>query len=150
MARIRPRGLDPVLRAAHAGAGYDQIESPEDHRRGHGLALPRRAQARTEDVSMPRTCVVAIAGILALTGLMRPAPGPAHEQKLPIIGPAPDFALISQDGLPAGLGDFRGRVLAVTFIFTSCADTCPLLTAKMAKVQDELGADFASRIAFVS
>ena len=48
------------------------------------------------------------------------------------------------------LGDFRGKAVAVTFIFASCTDTCPLLTDKMARVQDELGADFGPRIAFVS
>jgi protein SCO1/2 len=74
----------------------------------------------------------------------------ADNERLPTIGPAPDFALTSQDGAPVSLGDFRGKVLAVTFIFTSCADTCPLLTAKMAHVQDALGADFGARIAFVS
>ena len=65
----------------------------------------------------------------------------AHDQRLPTIGPAPDFALTSQDGARVTLADFRGKVVAVTFIFTSCTDTCPLLTAKMAQVQDELGAD---------
>jgi protein SCO1/2 len=74
----------------------------------------------------------------------------AHDEKLPTIGPAPDFALTSQDGALVTLGDYRGKVVAVTFIFTSCKDTCPLLTAKMAQVQDELGADFGARIAFVS
>jgi protein SCO1/2 len=70
--------------------------------------------------------------------------------RLPTIGPAPDFSLTSQDGAPVSLSDFRGKVLAVTFIFTSCADTCPLLTAKMAQVQDALGADFGKSISFVS
>jgi protein SCO1 len=48
------------------------------------------------------------------------------------------------------LSDFRGKVLAVTFIFTSCADTCPLLTAKMAQVQNALGTDFGTKVSFVS
>jgi protein SCO1 len=74
----------------------------------------------------------------------------AHDERLPTIGPAPDFALTSQDGARVSLGDFRGKVVAVTFIFASCTDACPLLTAKMARVQDELGADFATRIAFIS
>ena len=65
-----------------------------------------------------------------------------HEQRLPTIGPAPDFALTSQDGAPVALRDFRGKVVAVTFIYTSCTDVCPLLTEKMAQVQDELGAGF--------
>jgi protein SCO1/2 len=91
---------------------------------------------------------------LTFAALAWPAPGlahdAAHDQRLPTIGPAPNFALTSQDGARVSLADFRGKVVAVTFIFTSCADTCPLLTAKMAQVQDELGSEFGTRIAFVS
>jgi len=92
--------------------------------------------------------------ILALAILAWPARELAHDtthdQRLPTIGPAPDFALTSQDGARVTLSDFRGKVVAVTFIFTSCTDTCPLLTAKMAGVQDELGPAFGAKIAFVS
>jgi len=34
--------------------------------------------------------------------------------------------------------------------YASCADTCPLLTAKLAGLQSRLGSDFGSRVAFVS
>jgi len=44
----------------------------------------------------------------------------------------------------------RGKVVAVTFIYTSCPDVCPMLTDKMARVQDALGPDFGTEIAFVS
>jgi protein SCO1/2 len=74
----------------------------------------------------------------------------APSRGLPTIGPAPDFALTSQDGTPVALHDFRGKVVAVTFIYTACADACPLLTEKMAQVQDALGSAFGARIAFVS
>ena len=66
------------------------------------------------------------------------------------IGPAPDFTLTSQDGEPVSLHDFRGKVVAVTFIYTYCPDLCPMLTANMVSVQDRLGSEFGSRIAFVS
>jgi protein SCO1 len=92
--------------------------------------------------------------VLALGGLVWAAPVPAHEageeQRLPTIGAAPDFALTSQDGKEVRLEDFRGKVVAVAFIYASCPDVCPLLTDKMARVQDELGRDFGSKIAFVS
>lgn len=92
--------------------------------------------------------------VLVLALLACPVAGLAHDalndQRLPTIGPAPNFELTSQDGTRVALDDYRGKVVAVTFIFASCMDTCPLLTAKMAQVQDELGADFATRIAFVS
>ena len=32
-------------------AGHDQIDPQQDHRRGHGLAVPQRAQARAEGLS---------------------------------------------------------------------------------------------------
>jgi protein SCO1/2 len=78
------------------------------------------------------------------------APPQQLSQSLPKIAPAPDFTLTSQDGGEVKLADFRGKVVAVTFIFTRCADTCPVLTPMMSFVQDRLGADFGEKIAFVS
>jgi protein SCO1/2 len=72
------------------------------------------------------------------------------DARLSRIGPAPDFALVAQDGRVLALRDLRGKVVAVTFIYASCADTCPLLTAKLATLQSALGADFGSRVRFVS
>ena len=48
------------------------------------------------------------------------------------------------------LRDFRGKVVAVTFIFASCTDICPMLTDNMARVQDKLGPAFGPKVAFVS
>ena len=73
-----------------------------------------------------------------------------HDQRLPAIGPAADFTLTSQDGRRVSLRDLRGKVVAVTFIFASCPDLCPMLTAKMAAVQKKLGSAFGPKIAFVS
>ena len=67
-----------------------------------------------------------------------------------MIGAAPDFALTSQDNRPVTLADYRGKVVAVTFIYASCTDTCPILTALMVKVQQDLGSAFGSKIDFVS
>src|SRR3954451_22848340 len=86
---------------------------------------------------------------LCLATLASPALA-ASEERLPEIGPAPDFALVSQDGAQVALRDLRGKVVAVTFIYISCPDVCPILTEMLAGVQDELGADFGPRIAFVS
>ena len=77
-----------------------------------------------------------------------------HEVKvnarLPIIGAAPEFALTTQAGERLSLADLRGKVLAVTFIYATCKDTCPLLTAKMVMQQQKLGADFGPRVRFVA
>jgi protein SCO1/2 len=73
-----------------------------------------------------------------------------QQSPLPEIAPAPHFALISQDGRPLALSDLHGKVVAVTFIFTMCTDTCQVLTPMMSFVQDRLGRDFGEKIAFVS
>jgi protein SCO1/2 len=95
-----------------------------------------------------------VAAALLAIALVRPADAIGHEagknERLPKIGPAPEFNLTDQDGRRVALKELRGKVLAVTFIFASCTDTCPLLTAKMAAVQDRLGASFGPDVRFVS
>ena len=82
------------------------------------------------------------------------APGLGHKteegERLSKIGPAPTFTLTAQDGRLFSLNELRGKVVVLTFIYASCADACPLLTAKMATLQDELGMDFGPRVFFVS
>ena len=70
--------------------------------------------------------------------------------RLPLIGSAPGFALDSSRGPRVALADLRGKVLALTFVFTTCTDTCPILTAKLAEIARSLGSDFGPRIAFVA
>ncbi len=65
----------------------------------------------------------------------------ADDSRLPRIGQAPNFSLTTQDKAKLKLTDLRGKLVAVTFIFTTCQDTCPVLTAKLVGVQRKLGAD---------
>jgi protein SCO1 len=92
--------------------------------------------------------------LLVLTAFMLRQQGTAQqvsqELPLPTIAPAPEFTLASQDGTRVALADLRGKVVAVTFIYTLCTNTCPVLTPMMSFVQDQLGADFGVKIAFVS
>jgi protein SCO1/2 len=82
------------------------------------------------------------------------APGLSHKgeegERLSKIGPAPAFTLTAQDGRGLSLNELRGKVVVVTFIYASCTDACPLLTAKMATLQDDLGMDFGPKVFFVS
>jgi protein SCO1 len=52
--------------------------------------------------------------------------------------PAPDFALTDQDGRPFRFVKARGKVVVTTFVFTTCPDVCPLLSAKFAGIQRAL------------
>jgi len=62
-----------------------------------------------------------------------PAPGDA----------VPDFRLRNQDGRAIHLGQFRGKALLLTFIFTRCPlpNFCPLVTRHFAVIDRELAAD---------
>jgi len=96
---------------------------------------------------------ISLALLVLTTFLLRPegtAQLVSQELPLPTIAPAPEFTLTSQDGAQVALADFRGKVVAVTFIYTLCTNTCPVLTPMMSFVQDQLGADFGAKIAFVS
>jgi protein SCO1/2 len=73
-----------------------------------------------------------------------------EDEALPRIGPAPAFTLTTQAGTRLSLKDLRGKIVALTFIYASCADTCPLLTAKLAGLQARLGTDVGARVFFVA
>jgi protein SCO1 len=90
--------------------------------------------------------LIALLATARLTGVDAAADG----ETLPRIGPAPEFTLTNQDGQRASLSALRGKVVAITFIYTTCVDTCPLLTAKMASLQGRLGGDFGPRVQFLS
>lgn len=64
--------------------------------------------------------------------------------------PAPDFSLTNQDGQPVSLSDLRGSFVLLDFIYTSCPDVCPLMTANFRRVQDEMGDRLGKGVYFVS
>jgi protein SCO1/2 len=101
-----------------------------------------------------RSSIEIIAFMFLIAALPWPLEVLCHDtkdnQRLSKIGPAPEFTLTQQDGKRLALKELRGKVLAITFIFASCADTCPLLTAKMAGLRDRLGPDFGSKVYFLS
>jgi protein SCO1 len=54
---------------------------------------------------------------------------------------APDFTLDNQDGERISMRDFRGRPVIVTFLYTTCEDTCPVQAQTVRGALDELGED---------
>ena len=112
------------------------------------------ARGRAKRLLWPLASVRVAAGfaraLAVLAMLILPAYAARGDGQLPVIGPAPPFTLISQDNKPVSLADFRGKVVAVSFIYTGCPDICPLLTQKMVDVQDALGEKFGAKIAFIS
>ena len=54
---------------------------------------------------------------------------------------APDFTLRDQDGERIGLRELRGKPVIVTFLYTTCEDTCPVQAQQIKGAFDELGDD---------
>jgi protein SCO1/2 len=55
--------------------------------------------------------------------------------------PPADFTLRDQDGRRATLAAYRGRPVIVTFMYSTCKDTCPLMADQIRGALDELGYD---------
>jgi protein SCO1/2 len=81
---------------------------------------------------------LALVAAAALPGVTE-AHAARDDGRLARIGPAPAFRLTAADGRPVALADLRGTVVVITFLYATCADTCPLLTAKLVGVQRSLG-----------
>jgi len=63
-------------------------------------------------------------------GLVEPKPGDE----------VPDFGLVNQDGKRIHLGQYRGKALVLTFIYTRCPqpDQCTLMSRNFAAIDEEL------------
>ncbi|MDP9401686.1 MAG: SCO family protein [Actinomycetota bacterium] len=98
--------------------------------------------------------VVAAALLLALSGaaLLAQARGGdegtqgpgspfAGALRPPGVPPAELRGLRDQDGRPVSLRELRGQPVVVTFLYTSCEDTCPLTAQQVRGALDDLGRD---------
>ena len=61
-----------------------------------------------------------------------------------------DFSLTDQAGRPFRFQTLRGKVVLLTFLYTTCSDVCPLLTANMRALQQSLTARERQDVYFVS
>jgi len=57
--------------------------------------------------------------------------------------PAPEFSLAGSDGAPLTLARFHGKVVALAFGYSHCADVCPVTLATLAQARRQLGAQAA-------
>jgi cytochrome oxidase Cu insertion factor (SCO1/SenC/PrrC family) len=59
-------------------------------------------------------------------------------QGLQMFGTLPDFSLTERGGRAVTRTDLVGKVWVANFIYTHCTDTCPLQSARMAALQQDL------------
>ena len=60
--------------------------------------------------------------------------------------PINDFGLIDQRGAAFAFESLSGRVVVVAFVYTSCPDVCPLITASLRQVQVGLSAEERQKV----
>ena len=92
-------------------------------------------------------CLVAALAAFVLLGRSGGEPvsaaGPTglHGGLRPPQARAIDFRLRDQDGRPATMDEYRGRTVVVTFMYSTCQDTCPLTAQQIRGALDDLGHD---------
>ena len=82
--------------------------------------------------------------VVVKKGTPDPSAPPSARAHEPHPGDAvPDAALVDQDGKPFRLADYRGKALALTFVFTRCPmpDFCPLMDRYFREAQGAIGRD---------
>lgn len=95
-----------------------------------------------EESRAARRIWAALAGFIALfvaLGVVSLLRGGGPDASLPVIATLPDFTLTRSDGRAVSRADLAGKVWVADFIFTSCAGICPILSARMAELQRDLG-----------
>ncbi len=63
--------------------------------------------------------------------------------------PAPDFQLTDENGKTVALSGLRGRVVVLTFLYTTCPDVCPLIADHLRLANEQLGSA-PDKVAFVA
>ena len=81
---------------------------------------------------------------IVVTAQAKPDYKPTVDYHVPTAGDAvPDFKLVNENGRAIHLGQFKGRALLLTFIYTRCPlpDYCPRMNRNFAEIDKALQAD---------
>jgi protein SCO1 len=84
------------------------------------------------------SALVGVAFGLAIAGAhwFREAAASQSGAELAVLGTVPDFELVERGGSRVSLASLRGKVWVADFVFTHCAGPCPLISSKMARLQE--------------
>ena len=86
--------------------------------------------------------IVAAAAVVFAGGEDRPAePGTVRGSLRPPGIPPTPFRLVDERRQPVTLADLKGRPAVVTFLYTTCEDTCPVVAQQIVAAMDRLGHD---------
>ncbi len=94
------------------------------------------------------SALILIAGTLAYFYLSQ-QDRPESYQGTELSGEAPGFQLTDQKGSLINLSDFRGKVVILTFMDSTCKDTCPLTAAQFRQAYRQFNQNETSHVAFI-
>jgi protein SCO1/2 len=107
------------------------------------MARRSASPSRSTEVARSLALILAVSACVACgSSHAAPAPGAAPSFRGdPTLhhSVAADFALVDQHGRRVRLSAQRGKVVLLTFLYTSCPDVCPLTAAKLGIVARTLG-----------
>jgi protein SCO1 len=104
-------------------------------------AMP--ARVRLALMVFASLAILAAAGVVVFARPDRPPPlgaGGFAGGLRPAIPPG-DFTLRDQDGRKVSLRGYRGHVVVLTFMYSTCQDTCPVTATTIRGALDDLGHD---------
>ncbi|HEY7622375.1 MAG TPA: SCO family protein [Solirubrobacteraceae bacterium] len=88
--------------------------------------------------------ILAAAGVVVFARPDKPPPlgagGFAGALSPPDMPPG-NFTLSDENGKPVSLRDYRGQVVVLTFMYSTCQDTCPVTATTIRGALDDLGHD---------
>lgn len=96
------------------------------------------------------TAVVALAAVaIAAAAIWNSSDGKAQDRPWGE-NYIPNFTVTTQRGKPVKFYDdlVKGKIVIISFIYTSCTDICPLTTARIAQLEEKLG-DMVGREVFL-
>jgi protein SCO1 len=79
--------------------------------------------------------IVLLAGIISLGSYWVFFKQEMRRSGLPIYDTVPNFTLTERSGKNISLDDLKGQVWVADFIFTNCADICPMMSTRMKDLQ---------------
>ena len=76
-----------------------------------------------------------------------------YGQDLPLDDPEydlEDFSLMNFDGNMTNLSDYEGQVLIVSFVYSRCPDVCPIVSANLRWVAEQLPDDYGTNFSIIA
>jgi protein SCO1 len=96
-------------------------------------------------LALTTLCLCAAGAVLGVWLAERGAQAPAAQRWEGAFRPPgtrlPDFSLTSQDGEAVTAASLRGQPAVVTFVYSTCEDTCPAQVQSIRGALDDLGRD---------